>query len=473
MEGFGILCQMEHLSEMHTNYGQLLEKIDVPLITRIIPIAKMKEVVSDCNVQEKRVRRLPAWLMVLLCIMRGIFATEAFGSVFARLCFVPCILANFSIAKLPDKSALCLARYRLGVAPMLALFRSVCRPLATEETPRAFLYGYRLVAIDSTFENVSDTPVNAAYFGRHRNGKGRSDAAYPSFQALYLSECSTHVIFDAIIAPFRTNHHQYFKRLLRSIDDQMLLMFDRGLQSYDGFKAIKEKKAQFLTPAKQSAKLTPIQYLADGSYTAHIKSWANKGANNDEPIEVRVIAYTIEDHIRNPKKLTYRLITSLMDAELHQAEILIEIYHQRWEIEIAIDEIDSHQRLTWTPFRSQKPLGIIQEFYSLLLAYYIICALRFESASFIELAPQRLSFINTLRLIQHTSPISQLIWKTHQQQLLSLMYQWQDYFRLPDRENRQNPRVVKRKRNKFRRKSAADKSIVVLPFTEVIRVIRA
>jgi len=190
---------------------------------------------------------------------------------------------------------------------MVMLFKTICRPFATEETPGAFLYGFRLVAIDGTYETIADTDHNASYFGRHRNGKGREDSAFPQFQAFFLSECSTHVIFDAIITPFRSNQHKYFRRLLRSVTADMLLMFDRGLFSYDSFRAMHDKNVPFLTPARRDMKLEPVRYLSDGSFIAHIKSWKNNGWNKDPVIPVRVISYTLDDPVRNPEKQTFRL----------------------------------------------------------------------------------------------------------------------------------------------------------------------
>jgi hypothetical protein len=462
---------MKHWPEFPTDYERLLAKIDVPLITRFIPIAAMKTVVRECRAEEKRLRRLPAWLVVLLCIMRGIYCREALSSVFAKVCLIPCLQTRFDLSKLPHKSALCLARYRLGARPIASLFQTICRPLATLETPGAFLYGLRLVALDGTFETVADTAYNAHYFGRHHTKKGREDSAFPHFQSFYLSECSTHVIFDAVITPYRSNQHKYFRRLLRSVTEEMLLMFDRGLYSYASFRVMTERNISFLTLARRDLKLEPVQYLSDGSFIAHIRSWSKGGWNNDPVISVRVITYTLDDEIRNPGKRVFRLITSLNEPAVHDAMTLIETYHQRWEIEMAIDEIDTHQRLPWVPFRSQKPVGIIQEFYSLLLANFVLCAIRHESAMTLRISPQRLSFINTLRLIQQMAPLSQILWESHQSSLLDIIYQWQDYFQLPSRENRINPRVVKRKRDKFRRKKRSDKSIPVVPIGEVLRLI--
>jgi hypothetical protein len=456
--------------ENEADYRQLLTEIDVPLITELIPLKLIKSVIQECHVQEKRRRCLPAWLMVLLCIMRGIFAQEAFSSVFARLCFVPCLQSGFPLTALPDKSALCLARYRLGARPLALLFKRICHPIATPQTPGAFAFGYRLVAIDSTKETVADTPANADYFGRHRTRKGRDDSAFPLFQALYLCECSTHVIFDAAITPFKVDHYDYFRRLLRSVDATMLVMFDRGFIGYHSLKAICDCQAQALAPVKKDMKLRPQKYLADGTSIAHLRSWANGGANDDPPLPVRVITYTIDDPQRNPQQLSFRLITTLLDPELYPAATLIKLYHQRWDIEIAIDEIDTHQRFTWTPFRSQKPVGVIQEFYALLLAYFIIRSVMHRSAEVLDDTSQRLSFINALRLIQHVIPVTQLLWGTHYHRLIELFHQWQQYFRLPPRDHRINPRVVKRKQSKFRRKKPEHISIKVQPFAHVIRL---
>lgn len=462
---------MSLLPENEADYRQLLSEIDVPLITQLIPFKMIRSVIRECHVQEKRLRCLPAWLMVILCIMRGIFAQEALSSVFARLCFVPCLKSQFDLSKLPGKSALCLARYRLGARTFAILFQRVCRPLASAQTPDAFFFGYRLVAVDSTKETIADTPANEQYFGRHRTREGRTDSAFPQFQAMLLSECSSHIIFDATITPFRADHHTYFKRLMRSVEPNMLVMIDRGLVSFEGIQAICQQRAQVLAPAKANMKLTPHTPLSDGTYLADLRFWVNGYLHSQPRITVRVITYTLDDPQRNPDQKTFRLITTLIDPELYAAKSLVQIYHQRWEIEIAIDEIDTHQRLTWTPFRSQKPVGVIQEFYALLLAYFVICSLKHQSAKHFNQSPQRFSFINALRLIKHVIPITQLLWETHQFWLVALFHQWQDYFQLPPRDHRINPRVVKRKRNKFRRKKPDDHSIKVPPFDEIIRLI--
>src|SRR5438270_9818921 len=70
----------------------------------------------------------------------------------------------------PGRSALCLARQRLGLAPVRRLFERVIRLRATPQTPGAFYQGLRLMALDGTVYNVPDSPANAAAFGRSSAG---------------------------------------------------------------------------------------------------------------------------------------------------------------------------------------------------------------------------------------------------------------------------------------------------------------
>src|SRR6516225_3540685 len=57
----------------------------------------------------------------------------------------------------PHRSSLCVARRRLGIAPIRHLFGRLARPLAGPETPGAFYRGHRLVGVDATVYDVPDS----------------------------------------------------------------------------------------------------------------------------------------------------------------------------------------------------------------------------------------------------------------------------------------------------------------------------
>ena len=93
--------------------------------------------------------------------------------------------------KTPHRSSLCLARQRLGIAPVRHLFKQIAHPLARPETPGAFYRGLRLVGLDGTVYDVPDSDANAAAFSRSSAGP-RGEGAFPQVRKLSLVELGTH-----------------------------------------------------------------------------------------------------------------------------------------------------------------------------------------------------------------------------------------------------------------------------------------
>ena len=72
---------------------------------------------------------------------------------------------------------------------------------------------------------------------------------------------------------------------------------------------------------------------------------------------------------------------------------------RRWEEEISIDELKTHQRER-PVLRSQTPGGVVQELYGLLLGHYVIRVLMQEAAALDGIDPQRLWFTGTLKILR-------------------------------------------------------------------------
>lgn len=349
-------------------------------------------------------------------------------------------------------SAISQARYRLGVKPLESLFKRLCRPRATCDTQGAFYHGLRLVGIDGTKETVADSPANASYFGYNRSQRG--NAAYPQLRSVYACELGTHLIFDAVVGHCYRGEHPMVCRLLRSVESDMLVMVDAGLSSYDLVAGVLERGAQVLVRGHASRKWQGLRYLADGSFLAWMQPTDNSNNPQADALLVRVIRYTLADEARPHHGERHTLVTSLLDDKQHPACDLIVLYHDRWEIEIAIDEMDTHQRLANRPFRSLKPVGVLQEFYDFLIAYFLIRLIMLRTALEGQLDPDRLSFTNTIHILTDALPLFQLVDPQDYPLLWHWVMNWIAYFQLPERRDRSNPRVVKRQQSRFNRKQA-------------------
>jgi hypothetical protein len=192
--------------------------------------------------------------------------------------------------------------------------------------------------------------------------------------------------------------------------------------------------------------------LSDGSMLAYLRPSDPARRRKGDKLLVRIISYEISDPTYASDGQRRRLVTTLLDEEQAPALELICVYHERWEIEMTIDEIDTHQRLSDRPLRSLKPVGVIQELYGLLIAHYAIRALMHEAALKAGLSPDRLSFVAALRIIQDAIPEFQMVAPAMRFQLYDRLLRDLAAERLPERRRRTNPRVVKRKMSKFQLK---------------------
>jgi hypothetical protein len=222
-----------------------------------------------------------------------------------------------------------------------------------------------------------------------------------------LGECGTHAVIAAEPGPIGTGERELALAVLPDLDEGMLVTFDRGFYSYDFFTRAAETGAQLLFRVTASLKLPVLQRLPDGSWLSAItgngtRTFTDLGqarwmAATGKAVIVRAVEYQITDR---PDSEIYRLITTITDWQAVLAPDLAACYHQRWEFEIALDEIETHQIAHSRVLRSKSPEMVRQEIWGILLAHYAIRALMTEAAHDADIDPDRLSFIRSLRVIR-------------------------------------------------------------------------
>src|SRR5437899_7276412 len=100
----------------------------------------------------------------------------------------------------------------------------------------------------------------------------------------------------------------------------------------------------------------------------------------------------------------YRLITTILDHKCAPAKELAALYHERWEIETALDELKTHLRGAKIVLRSKTPDLVRQEFYGLMMAHFAIRGLMHEAALKADEDPDRLAFLHAVRVIRRKLP---------------------------------------------------------------------
>ncbi len=101
----------------------------------------------------------------------------------------------------------------------------------------------------------------------------------------------------------------------------------------------------------------------------------------------------------------YRLLTTLLDPAQAPAAELAALYHERWEIEVALAELKTGLRGARVVLRSKTPELVRQEFWGLLLAHFAVRGLMHEAALRADEDPDRLSFSHAVRVVRRKLPL--------------------------------------------------------------------
>lgn len=373
--------------------------VSVGLLTKVFPSAVVDEVIEATGRKEQRHRSLPARVMAYFVVGMALHSEGSYEDVLGLMTDgLSWALPEEEPVKLPSKSAIFQARDRLGAEPVAALFDRVAAPLATPETPGAWLAGRRLVAIDGTCLDVADTDVNDAHFGRPGVNKGER-SAFPQARLVGVAECATHAIFDAVVGPYTTGENTLAREVIARLEPGMLALADRGFCGFPLWSLAVQTGADLLWRAGTKMKPRHVQDLTDGSWLAEFRPSGNAG-RNAEPLMIRVIEYEVDDG--RGETGPFRLFTTLLDPDEASAAELAAAYAQRWEIELAFDELRTHQRGPKVVLRSKSPALVQQEIWGYLCCHYAIRTLMFEAAHDADVDPDRVSFTAALRITRRS-----------------------------------------------------------------------
>lgn len=380
---------------------RITDYISLGVIGKTFSLSKVNEILRCTNKASVRQRDLPAHVVMYYVIALALYMQASYREV------LRCLLEGLQWLKDPGekihvtgKSGISQARSRLGYEPVVALHDDVVKPVATQQTKGAWYRRWRLISIDGSTMDVADTQANAQEFGRPASSRGKS--AYPQIRFVSLVENGTHVLFGTRMADYHTGEITLAKQVIFSLAADMLCLADRNFFGYKLWKLAGETGADLLWRVKKSLKLPCNQRLEDGSYLTKIYPCDKDRRHDANGIVLRVIEYKLEG-VEGAEPI-YRLVTTILEPDQAPAHELAALYHERWEIETALDELKTHLRGSRIVLRSKKPDLVRQEFFGFMMAHFAIRGLMHEAALKGDVDPDKLSFLHTVRVIRRKLP---------------------------------------------------------------------
>ncbi len=385
---------------------RITDYISLGVIAKFFPLEKVHAVLKKTGRASMRERDLPAHVVVYYVIALALYMRSSYREVLRCLLEGVQWLLNPSLpVKVAGKSGISQARTRLGAEPLKQLYEAVVTPIAERDTKGAWYRAWRLVTLDGSTLDIADTAENEEEYGRPSASRGSS--AFPKLRFVGLLENGTHVLWAAQMAPYAIAEITLAQHTLPQsgyplLRKGMLCLADRFFPSYQLWQTAAKTGADLLWRTRQNARLEVDRRLPDGSYLSRIYASTSDRRKQRQAIVVRAIDYRLQDVPE--AEPVYRLITTILDPQQAPAQELAALYHERWEIETALDELKTHLRGAQIVLRSKTPELVQQEFYGLLMAHFAIRGLMHEAALQAEEDPDRLSFLHAVRVVQRRLP---------------------------------------------------------------------
>jgi hypothetical protein len=398
-----------------------------------------------------RRRKLPAEHVVWLVIGMGLFRDRSIAQVVHHLDLV--LPSATGGRRRVTNGAIVQARDQLGAAPLAALFTQTAQAWTLPAADADRWRGLAVYGLDGTTLRVADTPENVAHFGRppSRHGEG---AGYPQLRLVTLLALRAHLSAAAAFGPYRTSEVALATEVWAALPEHAVVILDRGFCSYVLFHTLAppDRDRHWIVRARSGpTALTQavVERFGPGDALVELRpSPATCAKYPDLPPTLRVRAVRVQRRGFRP----YWVFTSLRNPATHPAAELAALYHERWELELAFDELKTHTCERVEALRSKAPPRVDQEVWGLLLAYNLVRLVMSRAAPRAHVSPVRLSYryaLLAVRAFWHAA------WDTSPGMLprrLEALLEELALFVLPARRRqRRYPRAVKIKMSNYPR----------------------
>ena len=377
--------------------ARITDYISLGVITKTFPDSAIGTVLARTGKASIRQRDLPAQVVIYYVIALALYMQSSYREV------LRCLLEGVQWLRDPSagvrvagKSGISQARTRLGWEPLQQLHDELVKPIAVRVTRGAWYRTWRLVSLDGSTFDVADEKANEEAFSRP--GASRGTSAYPQIRFVSLVENGTHVLFGSQMDSYRTGEITLAKAVLPRLAKGMLCLADRNFFGFELWQLARGTGADLLWRMKKNMRMAREKPLADGSYLSRVYPSERDWRHKTNGTVLRVIDYRLEG-IEGSEPI-YRLATTILDPGKAPAGELAALYHERWEIETAFDELKTHLRGAHIVLRSKTPDLVRQEFYGFIMAHFAIRGLMHEAALKADQDPDRLSFLHAVRVIR-------------------------------------------------------------------------
>ena len=336
-------------------------------------------------------------------------------------------------------SAFTQARQKLADKAVEQVFRQTAA-LWHQQSQHPSWAGLQLLAVDGVVWRTPDTPDNAMAFAKSKTAQG--ETSYPQVRMLCQMELTSHLLTQTVMDSSAVNEMVLAEQLIENTPDNSLTLFDKGFYSLGLLHAWQNTGSErhWLIPLKKGTQYEVIRKLGRQDVLVRLTTSPQarkKWQQLPECLEARLLTRTVNGKER-------QVLTSLTDPMRYPAVELMELYQNRWEIELGYREMKSSLQQNKLTLRSKKPEGIRQELWGLVLAYNLLRYQMVRMASTLKgYTASQLSFHMASVYLLHELSCLPFISPGNVPARVAEFDKQAEQFKLPARRERSYPRCIK------------------------------
>jgi len=347
----------------------------------------------------------------------------------------------------------CNARQRLSLAALEELALLVAKNTETIASSQwLWKEKHHVKLVDGFTATMPDTEKNQREFPQHRQEPG---CGFPIMRVCVVLSFATAMILNAAFSKYQgkeTGETALLRQMVDSFDANDIAVFDRYCCSYmmiaqfmqRGVQVCARLHASRIVDFRQGKRLGKNDRLITWTRPQR-PSWMSVDEYEQMPetLTLRMVRYSLVG--RGRRSLNVTVMTTLVDSVEYSAEALAELYGLRWSVELDIRHVK--RALNMDHFRCKSPAMVKREFWTMVLGYNLVRKVICEVASYSGVLPRRLSFTQTCAFLLQMGTLWAL--SGVQGKLLESILKHLAKMSVPDRPDRYEPRVKKRRQDKY------------------------
>ena len=416
--------------------------IEAGALQQLLPEEFISQCLQEAGVATVRRRRLPLESLVMVVLGMALYRGKDVWSIADKM-----QIALPGRRELVAPSAVVQGRQRLGSEAMRQVFHQT-QQLWHQDAEHPRWCGLQLLGVDGVVWRAPDTAENTEAFTKPITTAGES--AWPMVRMVCQMELTSHLLTGAAMDKYSTNEMILAEQLIETTPDNSLTLFDRGFYSLGLLNAwqAKGQNRHWLIPLKKGAQYEVVEKL--GKQDLRVLIATSPQAQKKWPgLPTHVEARLLHKKVKGKECF---ILTSMLDTKQFMGDEIVDLYSQRWEIELGYREMKQQLLANEFTLRSKKSEMVKQELWGVLLCYNLIRYQMVRMAKTLPgIYPNELSFTLCANAIVSLFERGfTLISAHHIPNELEDLTRKAEFFVLPfRREERSYPRLVKRKPSKY------------------------